>query len=415
MQSQHVDAAVVTRAPRSAPREGFWEGRLGYAHSAVLATVFFVFGCALHAVVGYSLPVHLSPFGWLIAGMVVASALAGRVWRKHRVAVWLFGIPTAVASTVSVVVMGIFGGIVPQSFVQQRLGVESVWASWPFLMLVSLMLVNLVGSVGKRVWPLSYVNIVYLMSHLGLAVAIIGGALGGALMERGLLVLFPGQQVSVADVRTGGHFDLPFWVSLREFQLESFAPVLAVAQLDPKAEEGFRLTPGEDFVAAGSEASIAGVSYRVDEYLPLAVRTGSGWQAAPWKSAAPAARVTAKLSDGKTVSGWVSCGSTDAPSEHLELADGVALLMPDPRPKRFASEVEIKGVGNRTIEVNKPVTVQGYTLYQVSYDDKAGAASAYSVVEAVHDRALPVVYSGIGLMLFGACLHLWNGVGRGAK
>ncbi|MFN3963538.1 MAG: hypothetical protein ACK4NQ_11225, partial [Fimbriimonadaceae bacterium] len=63
------------------------------------------------------------------------------------------------------------------------------------------------------------------------------------------------------------------------------------------------------------------------------------------------------------------------------------------------------------VGVNEPIKVKGYDIYQFSYDEEAGPASAYSVVEVVRDSSLPIVYAGIFALLIGSLMHLWNGVG----
>ena len=64
------------------------------------------------------------------------------------------------------------------------------------------------------------------------------------------------------------------------------------------------------------------------------------------------------------------------------------------------------------MKVNSPIQRGPYTIYQLSYDDKAGAASAYSTLEIVRDPGIQVVYIGMGLMVLGSMLHLFNGVSK---
>jgi cytochrome c biogenesis protein ResB len=85
--------------------------------------------------------------------------------------------------------------------------------------------------------------------------------------------------------------------------------------------------------------------------------------------------------------------------------------MNTPRPKKFESDIVIDGKPY-TVGVNQPVHVKGYDVYQFSYDDQAGAASQYSVIEIVRDPGLPVVYLGIFMLLAGTLLHLGNGLGE---
>ena len=83
--------------------------------------------------------------------------------------------------------------------------------------------------------------------------------------------------------------------------------------------------------------------------------------------------------------------------------------MPEPEPKRFASEVTVyTKEGERTdalIEVNKPLSIGGWKIYQLSYDETKGKWSRTSIFELVRDPWLPVVYAGILMMLLGSvCL-----------
>ena len=75
-------------------------------------------------------------------------------------------------------------------------------------------------------------------------------------------------------------------------------------------------------------------------------------------------------------------------------------------PKRFASEVTVhtkQGAAREaTIEVNKPLKVHGWNIYQYDYDEEAGTESTVSVLQLVKDPWLPFVYTGIYMMLAGA-------------
>ncbi len=81
-------------------------------------------------------------------------------------------------------------------------------------------------------------------------------------------------------------------------------------------------------------------------------------------------------------------------------------------PKRYASEVVIYSKANghayaATIDVNKPVEVDGWKIYQKDYRlTEAGDACQISVLELVSDPWLPWVYAGIFMMLAGALLLL---------
>ena len=82
-------------------------------------------------------------------------------------------------------------------------------------------------------------------------------------------------------------------------------------------------------------------------------------------------------------------------------------------PKRYASEIRIQTKSDRTIEttidVNKPYEVEGWKIYQYSYDTQMGAQSQISILELVSDPWLPLVYIGIYMLLAGAvCLFAFS-------
>ena len=75
-------------------------------------------------------------------------------------------------------------------------------------------------------------------------------------------------------------------------------------------------------------------------------------------------------------------------------------------PRRFASDISVTTEDGKvlqgTVEVNKPLKVNGWKVYQYGYDVSMGSHSPYSVFLLVKDPWLPAVYVGIFLMLAGA-------------
>ena len=88
----------------------------------------------------------------------------------------------------------------------------------------------------------------------------------------------------------------------------------------------------------------------------------------------------------------------------------------DGSPKRFASEIQVLTKSGKnirtTVDVNKPVVVEGWKIYQYGYDTAMGKNSQVSILELVSDPWLNVVYTGIGMMLLGAISMFLLGVRR---
>ena len=104
----------------------------------------------------------------------------------------------------------------------------------------------------------------------------------------------------------------------------------------------------------------------------------------------------------------------------IELKEFVMETYDDGSPKRFASDIQILTQTGKnietTVEVNKPVEVDGWKIYQYGYDTQMGAMSQTSILELVSDPWLPLVYTGIYMMLAGAvCMFIFGSRKKTAK
>ena len=100
----------------------------------------------------------------------------------------------------------------------------------------------------------------------------------------------------------------------------------------------------------------------------------------------------------------------------IELKKFIMETYDDGSPKRFASEIQVLTQSGKnieaTVDVNKPVEVDGWKIYQYGYDTSMGARSNTSILELVSDPWLPYVYLGIYMMLSGGVMMFVSGVRR---
>ena len=98
----------------------------------------------------------------------------------------------------------------------------------------------------------------------------------------------------------------------------------------------------------------------------------------------------------------------------IELKEFIMETYDNGSPRRFASDIQILTKTGKniqtTIEVNKPVEVDGWKIYQYGYDTQMGTMSQYSILELVSDPWLPLVYTGIYMMLAGAVLMMLRAI-----
>lgn len=248
-------------------------------------------------------------------------------------------------------------------------------------------------------------------NHLGLFVALVAGTLGSADMQRLTMNTRVGQVEWRALDADGNLHELPLAIELKNFSVDEYPPKLMLIDnatgkaLPERAPEHLMLEEG---VLAGS---LSGWRIEVLDKIDMAasVPGKDSVRYVEWATtgATSAVKVRAFSPDGKrTVGGWVSCGSFLFPYQALRLDSACSLVMPDREPQRFFSDVvfytKSGKIVEKTIEVNKPATIEGWDVYQLSYDEGKGRWSDVSVFELVSDPWLPVVYAGIILMMVGA-------------
>lgn len=73
-------------------------------------------------------------------------------------------------------------------------------------------------------------------------------------------------------------------------------------------------------------------------------------------------------------------------------------------PRQFTSRLVVGGEPME-VAVNSPVTYQGYTIYQDSYDRQYGR---YTVLQLVRDPWLPIIYLGMAMLAVGSVLLLFG-------
>ncbi|MFI3268379.1 MAG: cytochrome c biogenesis protein ResB [Rikenellaceae bacterium] len=118
----------------------------------------------------------------------------------------------------------------------------------------------------------------------------------------------------------------------------------------------------------------------------------------------PSHRVIVEVETGKVVEGN---------PDDFELGEKYRAVMTAPEPRSFRSDVEVYTESgkkeNAAIEVNKPLRIENWTIYQYGYDNVAGNQSTYSSFELVYDSWILPVYIGIILMMLGSVMMIFMG------
>jgi hypothetical protein len=398
--------------------------RKDYQQGFIISLLIFIFGTAIEWITGgngASLPRWPANLQFGIAFMVLLLFLHF-YYRQTAVIKWLSRVPASMSAvvlfTVLVLILGLTKQNEPDASELSRLtGFSHLRNSYAFL-LSGLYLLTCLGLVAlRRLTPFTFKNIGFAMNHLGLWIIVFAGSLGSGDLERLTIYVNEGQTVNYAYDKLQQPREVPFKVKLLDFDIKDFPPKLAMIErpemIVPKDLKNNFLQ-----IESGMQIKLNGWDITIKEFLPNARQEGDIFLATEDTFNVPAALIEAIPEYGKTkVSGWISCGNTRHDPVFIYLDNKFALAMTNPTAKEFSSQLEITNSKGKTenikLIVNDPVHVGAWNLYQTSYDEDAGRWSTLSVIEAIRDPWISVIYTGIFMVLAGAVYLFW--IGRNPK
>lgn len=396
-----------------------WKKPWGYREGATIAVGLLLTGILLQASVGkinwdlLSCPVNIILLIVYIIVLAAVSGLSGRIYLFR----WLGSYAAAVTSLAAVVVMTVVMGLIRQTGPQTVngvapwLGFSQMLSAWPFVLLFTWLITVLGLTTFRHLYPFRWRNIPFLLNHLGLFVAVVAAVLGNADMQRLKMTTTVGRAEWRAYDEAGQQSELPLAIELQHFTIDEYPPKLMLIDngtgkvLPEGKPEHLLLEAGEQ------EGQLADWHIRVVRQLAESARmaTEDTVKFVAFYSRGSTYAVYVEAEDvhtGVQREGWVSCGSFLFPYKALRLNEQVSLVMPEREPQRFASDVKLYTQSGKkleaVIEVNRPLAIEGWKVYQLSYDESKGKWSDISVFELVRDPWLPLVYIGIWMLIAGA-------------
>ncbi|MDO5104736.1 cytochrome c biogenesis protein ResB [Capnocytophaga sp.] len=292
-------------------------------------------------------------------------------------------------------------------------GLDDITKTWYFALVFLMALTNLWLAILKRSMVYQSKNITFLLNHFGLWLVMFAGVLGQGDLIRLKMDLRKDKIEWRATDDYGNVIQLPIAMELKSFDIDIYPNKLfiidSLGNSLPKAKpEGFMLEKD------GSEGKILDWKITQHQYFENAVpESDSTYVSHGMWGATNAAFITVEnTKTGKKIQDWISAGNFQLPPRAIHLDEEHTLLMAPPEARKFQSEVIIyqkdtEQVRTETIEVNHPVKIDGWKIYQVSYDERMGRWSDLSVVELILDPWLPVVYTGIFILMAGGIAFLF--------
>ncbi|NDV65792.1 cytochrome c biogenesis protein ResB [Bacteroides sp. 224] len=411
-----------------------WKQPWGYKEGFTICGGLFFIGLLLQITIGgidwnlLAFPINLI----ILLVYLFAIILISLFPRKLYLFRWMGQSSAAVTSMIGVVVITVIMGLIRQkpahisvtSF-EAWFGFSQMLSAWPFILLYGWFTTLLGVVTFRRLFSFRWKSIPFLLSHAGLFIALIGAVFGSSDMQRLEMTTTIGKPEWRAFDQQKNMKELSVAIELNNFTIDEYPPKLMLID----NETGKALPEGKPVNLLLEEEFQSGNlldwEITLEQRIPEAasMNTPDTVKFVEFYSMGAAYAVYVKAENRQTheyKEGWVSCGSFMFPYKAIRLNERMSLIMPEREPRRYASDVTVYTEAGETmqttIEVNKPFAIDGWKIYQLSYDESKGKWSNISVFELVKDPWLPVVYVGIWMIIAGAvCMFVTAGKREEAK
>lgn len=346
----------------------------------------------------------------LLAGILI---LCSVFFKKKPFIKWLSGINSAISSIVFFTSLTVLMGLIPQlptdNKIIYNLGLNRITSTFPYAIMLIYFSVSLGLVTLRRLRPMNRTNLGFFFNHFGLWLVILAANLGSGDLQQLKMVVNEGQTEWRAVDENKKVVELPIAVELENFDIEEYNPKLLI--FNNKTSE-LEMKP---FLIDSSKNILNFKDYRIEI---IKFHKYSSWFNNAFhpmiEIGNPSSAYLQIVRNKKIISeGWVSSSTFIQKQRDFQIDSAYTIVMTKPEPKRFFSELTVYAKNEEsiktTLEVNKPIRINGWTLYQLDYDNVKGKWSDYSVIQFVRDPWLPVVYVGIGLMIIGVFFIIIRG------
>lgn len=398
----------------------WWQSPWSYRESIAVVVGFLLVGVVLQISIGaFDYDIIRFPMNIVVLCAILFVVLLFSLKQQSAFFQWLSGVPLSVSILGVMLLLTLIMGLTIQAPASQHghhlLGFDAMTRSWPFVLLYLMLVVNLSCVTMRRLLRFTWRDYAFYLNHLGLLVLLMAAGLGASDLRRYVMHVEEGTTEWRVYSETGDVLELPLAIQLNDFRLEEYAPSLAV--IDRTTGDAYPTgKPRMWQIDTLKPTTRIGVyEIRLTDYIEEAVRNAdSTYRQVPMPGSTQAAEVEVTLpNQTHKLSGWISGGNYAQLYLTLQLNDTHSLVMTRPEPRLFQSDIVVYTKDEKAIpfilEVNKPMRVGPWMLYQYGYDNDRGKASSYSSFELVYDPWMPAVYVGIILFLLGSLFLLWEG------
>lgn len=430
-----------------------WNKPYSFKEGILIVVGLMVTGAMLQMAMGpldwnlFMWPANIIVLAIFVLILIILHLLRGRCYFFRFMTTGRAAVPAIASAVIMTLIMGLTRQVGEKSAPLDPLAFTKMLESWPFI-LVYVWLTAIVGEEAiMQATHLSRRNIFTLLSHIGLFIVLACGSFGSADMQRLKMYCEQGKpEWRGLDAWNNVH-ELPIALELEKFSIDEYPPKLMiidnsgkpipydkpeVMEVDKDGATGRLLgwdikierkidnaMPAPLTKMIGSMPEEMASRIRMDSLGQAINRSGYVATSLPGSECALYIKAQRADCNAKASRGWVTCGSYQFKYQALALDATHQLVMASREPQRYASQVTAYTKDGKVlkaeIEVNKPLTLNGWKIYQLSYNEQMGKWSTLSVFELVSDPWLPVVYIGILFLAIGALGMFFTASGASKK
>jgi len=401
-----------------------WQFPWRYKESIAFVSGIVIIGFILQIVTGkFDFFLLQAPVNLILGAVIILFLIIFSFNRKSTFHQWFSGVPFSVTIIGTLLILGIIMGLTPQmvrldphdSDIFTLLGFRQVTSSWPFVLVYFLTLLSLGSLIARRLVSFRKQDYAFYFNHIGLWVLLLAAGLGAADTKRYVMHIREGEVEWRVYSENKDVLELPIAIQLNDFDMEEYPPKLTIINRKSGEPQPIEKPAYFQIDEKRPEGSLDKWDIKMEQYIHQAIRNSdSTYQAVPMPGSSPAALVSAVNKEtGDVRQGWVCGGNMAQLYMTLLLDSQYCIVMTQPEPKKFLSDINVfmedGSEAHTVLEVNKPLRIGSWTIYQYGYDNQAGKMSTYSSLELVYDPWLYPVYAGIILLAIGSVCLLWSG------
>ena len=295
--------------------------------------------------------------------------------------------------------------LIPQNHnsngLSSMLGLNDIINSWFYALSILFLLISLGLITVKRLFPFNIRNSFFFLNHFGLWIVLAFGNLGQADKTNIQITIPEGELIWYGYDKNNEYFEPDFAIELTEFIIDFYPPKLALTNnkgeiVNPKIFQPTDLVKNERISVLDTDIVVVDILKNAITTKDTVLRV----MGLPEKTYVAILKI-----NGEEV--FIQNGTSFQPPVFANLNNQYNLTILNPEPKYFGSDIRLftkSGISNQKhlIEVNKPLKIESWTIYQTSYFKSPEYKSYISVFTAVYDPWLKIVYIGFFMMFVGA-------------